>query len=191
MAGRFLIRRLAWVLGAAAAVTISLAVFGAEHTPNYTFNLFGFSATNGFSLKSKVATGILALALLQLLLALWIYGKTPGGVTAPHHVRNVHRICGIVLFLATLPVAIHCMYAYGVQTTSARVTVHSLAGCFFYGAFVAKVLVVRSRRCRVGSSPLQVACSSALSRCCGTQAPSGSSTGTAFRAEPGDLGAET
>ena len=146
MAGRFLIRRLAWVLGAAAAVTISLAVFGAEHTPNYTFNLFGFSATNGFSLKSKVATGILALALLQLLLALWIYGKTPGGVTAPHHVRNVHRICGIVLFLATLPVAVHCMYAYGVQTTSARVTVHSLAGCFFYGAFVAKVLVVRSRR---------------------------------------------
>ena len=36
--------------------------------------------------------------------------------------------------------------SYGVQTTSARVTVHSLAGCFFYGAFVAKVLVVRSRR---------------------------------------------
>ena len=25
-------------------------------------------------------------------------------------------------------------------------TVHSLAGCFFYGAFVAKVLLVRSRR---------------------------------------------
>jgi hypothetical protein len=24
--------------------------------------------------------------------------------------------------------------------------VHSLAGCFFYGAFLAKVLVVRSRR---------------------------------------------
>jgi Family of unknown function (DUF6529) len=34
----------------------------------------------------------------------------------------------------------------GVQATDARVTVHSLAGCFFYGAFVAKVLVVRSRR---------------------------------------------
>ena len=32
------------------------------------------------------------------------------------------------------------------QTYTARVTVHSLAGCFFYGAFLAKVLVVRSRR---------------------------------------------
>jgi uncharacterized membrane protein HdeD (DUF308 family) len=37
------------------------------------------------------------------------------------------------------------MLAYGVQTTSARVVVHSLAGCFLYGAFVAKVTVVRSR----------------------------------------------
>jgi Family of unknown function (DUF6529) len=146
VAGRFLIRRLAWVLGAAAAVNIALAVFGVEHTPNYTFSLFGFSAANAFSLKSKVATGVLALALLQLLLALWMYGKAPGGVTAPRPVRRVHRICGIVLLVATLPVAVHCMYAYGVQTTSARVTVHSLAGCFFYGAFVAKVLVVRSRR---------------------------------------------
>ena len=63
-----------------------------------------------------------------------------------HLVRPVHRVIGVVLFLATLPVAIHCMFAYGVQTTTARVTVHSLAGCFFYGAFVAKIIVVRSRR---------------------------------------------
>jgi hypothetical protein len=33
-----------------------------------------------------------------------------------------------------------------VQLTSLRVAVHSLAGCFFYGAFVAKVLLVQSRR---------------------------------------------
>jgi Na+/H+ antiporter NhaD/arsenite permease-like protein len=33
-----------------------------------------------------------------------------------------------------------------VQLTSVRVAVHSLAGCFFYGAFVAKVLLVQSRR---------------------------------------------
>lgn len=33
-----------------------------------------------------------------------------------------------------------------VQLTSVRVAVHSLAGCFLYGAFAAKVLLVRSRR---------------------------------------------
>ena len=32
------------------------------------------------------------------------------------------------------------------QLGDLRVAVHSLAGCFFYGAFAAKVLVVRSRR---------------------------------------------
>jgi hypothetical protein len=33
-----------------------------------------------------------------------------------------------------------------VQLTSLRVAVHSVAGCFFYGAFTAKVLLVPSRR---------------------------------------------
>lgn len=139
-------RRLALVLVAAAVVTAALALFGLEHAPNYNTRLFGSAGPEAIGLKSKIATGILGLALLQLLLALWIYGRTPGGATAPHQVRTVHRTCGIILFLATLPVAVHCLFAYGVQTTSARVTIHSLAGCFFYGAFTAKVLVVRSRQ---------------------------------------------
>ncbi len=46
----------------------------------------------------------------------------------------------------TIPIALHCLIAYGVQLTSARVAVHSLAGCFLYGAFVAKVLLVHTRR---------------------------------------------
>jgi hypothetical protein len=36
--------------------------------------------------------------------------------------------------------------AYGVQLTSPRVAVHSLAGYFFYGAFTAKVLLVHTQR---------------------------------------------
>ena len=44
----------------------------------------------------------------------------------------------------TVPIAVHCLIAYGVQLTSLRVAVHSLACCFFYGAFVAKVLLVQS-----------------------------------------------
>src|ERR1035441_3743197 len=117
-------RRLALVL-VAAVVTTALAIFGLQHAPNCNTRLFGSAGPEAISLKSKIATGILGLALLQLLLVLWIYGQIPGRATAPHQVRTIHRTCGIILFLATLPVAVHCMFAYGVQTTSARVTIHS------------------------------------------------------------------
>ena len=50
------------------------------------------------------------------------------------------------LFALTIPIALHYLIAYGVQLTSVRVAVHSLAGCFLYGAFVAKVLLVHTRR---------------------------------------------
>jgi hypothetical protein len=127
--GRSPSRRLALVLVAAAVVTTALAIFGLQHAPNYSIRLFGSAGPAAISLKSKIATGILGLALLQLLLALWIYGQIPGGATAPHQVRAVHRTCGIILFLATLSVAVHCMFACGVQTTSARVTIHCYPAC--------------------------------------------------------------
>ena len=57
-----------------------------------------------------------------------------------------HRLTGVALIAITIPVAVHCLIAYGVQLTSLRVAVHSLAGCFLYGAFAAKILLVRSRR---------------------------------------------
>jgi uncharacterized membrane protein len=139
-------RRLVWITASAVAVIVALVVFGLEHTPNYTFSVFGSSGASAISLKSKLATGILALALLQLLLALWIYGRLPRLRPSPAPVRRTHRLIGLVLLAATVPVAVHCMFAYGVQTSSARVGLHSLAGCFFYGAFLAKVLVVRSRQ---------------------------------------------
>ena len=50
------------------------------------------------------------------------------------------------LFLLSLPVAAQCVLAYGVDLSGLRVAARSLAGCFFYGAFAAKVLIVRSRR---------------------------------------------
>ena len=65
---------------------------------------------------------------------------------APRAVRPAHRVLGFGLFALTIPIALHCLIAYGVQLTSARVAVHSLAGCFLYGAFVAKVLLVHTRR---------------------------------------------
>jgi uncharacterized membrane protein HdeD (DUF308 family) len=68
---------------------------------------------------------------------------------------NVHRAVGIVALLVSLPIAYHCAFAYGVQTNiDARVAVHSLAGCFLYGAFAAKLVIVRSRRLPGWTLPL-------------------------------------
>ncbi|MDQ1484705.1 MAG: hypothetical protein QOJ62_398 [Actinomycetota bacterium] len=139
-------RRLLVVLVTGAAVTAAVALFAANHEADYSFSLFGSAGTHAISVKSKVASAIAGLALMQLFGALWIYGKLPGLRAAPRRVAYLHRAAGTVLFLATVPVAIHCVWAYGFQTSSTRVFVHSLAGCFFYGAFAAKVVVVRSRR---------------------------------------------
>ncbi len=95
--------------------------------------------------QSLLATIALALAGLQVLLALWMYRKLPLP-GPPRRVPLAHRLTGFVLFALTVPVAVHCLIAYGVQLTSARVAIHSVAGCFFYGAFAAKVLAVQSRR---------------------------------------------
>ena len=59
--------------------------------------------------------------------------------------RIVHRISGRLAFLLTLPVAYHCLWSLGFQDTDGRVLAHSLLGCAFYGAFAAKVMIVRSR----------------------------------------------
>jgi hypothetical protein len=57
----------------------------------------------------------------------------------------VHRISGRLAFLTTLPVAYHCLWSLGFQDTDTRVLAHSILGCVFYGAFAAKVTIVRSR----------------------------------------------
>lgn len=131
----------------AAAVTAGLYVFGTEHVPDYSTGLFGRTGPDTLPLKSWLATGVLALAVAQLGLALWIYGKLPRIGTSPGRIVTVHRAVGVVAILLTLPIAYHCILAYGVQThIDARIEVHSLAGCFLYGAVAAKLLIVRSRR---------------------------------------------
>ncbi len=75
-----------------------------------------------------------------------IYRKLPLAGAPPRPVPLAHRLIGAGVFALTVPVAVHCLIAYGVQLTSPRVAIHSIAGCFFYGAFAAKVLAVHSRR---------------------------------------------
>ena len=140
--------------GLALVVTIALYTFGQTHTPNYTMGLFGQHGIAVNRLKARLATGMLGLALVQLTLALWMYQRLPGAGIAPPPVPVLHRVGGASLFLLSLPVAVHCMFAYGVQLGDLRVAVHSVAGCFFYGAFAAKVLIVRSRRLPGWALPL-------------------------------------
>ncbi|WP_328792083.1 MULTISPECIES: DUF6529 family protein [unclassified Streptomyces] len=148
--------RLALVLAfaAAAAVFVAVFLFGRANTPDYTATLFGQADTDAVRLKAQLATGVLGLAALQLLLALWMYGRLPGVRRVPGPVPLTHRIVGAVLFVLTVPITVHCIQAYGVQLNGSRVAVHSIAGCFFYGAFAAKVLLVRSRHLPGWALPL-------------------------------------
>ena len=140
-------QRAGWRLAAIGVLAIGVAgalyAAGRPHQPDYAVSLFGADPVPA---KSLLATIALGLAGLQVVLALWIYRKLPLAGAPPRPVAAAHRVIGFATFAVTVPVAVHCLIAYGVQLTSVRVVVHSIAGCFFYGAFAAKVLLVHSRR---------------------------------------------
>jgi Family of unknown function (DUF6529) len=140
------IARIAVIGLLSAGVVVAVYVAGRVHTANPAFSLFGRQYLAAVSLKAVLATVALGIAVVQVLLALWMYRKLPLAGRPPRAVRPAHRVLGLVLFALTIPIALHCLIAYGVQLTSVRVAVHSLAGCFLYGAFVAKVLLVHTRR---------------------------------------------
>ncbi len=130
----------------AAVVTGALVIAGRVHQPDYSASIFGQAGIGALALKSWLASIALVLAAGQVLLALWLYRKLPGLPAPGRRVARAHRLAGVTLIAVTLPVAGHCLIAYGVELTSLRVAVHSLAGCFLYGVFAAKILLVRSRR---------------------------------------------
>ena len=127
----------------AVGVAAALYAAGRLHQPDYSFSMFG---PDPIPAKSLLATIVLGLAVLQVLLALWMYRKLPLAGRPPRPAPVTHRVTGLVLFALTVPIALHCLIAYGVQLTNVRVAVHSIAGCFFYGAFTSKVLLVHSKR---------------------------------------------
>ena len=121
-------------------VSIGLGVYGRAHEPTFSaINVAGFSS--GVAAKSWIASAAFLLALVQLGSAMVMYGRIPR-IAAPSWIGALHRWSGRVAVLLTVPVAVHCLYALGLETGSVRVLVHSLLGCFFYGAFVAKMLVL-------------------------------------------------
>ena len=103
-----------------------------------------FSAPIAF--KAWFATAALFFGVLQVATGARIFGRLRAFVpVAPPRVNRIHRWSGRLAILCTLPVAFHCIFILGFQTTDARVFAHSLIGSFIYGVFVVKVWFVRDR----------------------------------------------
>ncbi|MGQ0849312.1 MAG: DUF6529 family protein [Actinomycetota bacterium] len=146
MPGRRSTRLLVFAL-LGAALAVALGAYGRYHDPagQQTITVF-FGSTLSF--KAWMATLVLTFGIVQLLTALRMWGKIPWPAKLPTWYPQVHRLSGTLAFLTSLPVAYHCLWAIGFEPdlTQARRFVHSLVGCFFYGAFLVKVTAVRSKR---------------------------------------------
>jgi hypothetical protein len=142
--GRSATTKLVVALLAGGAVSVTLGVYGRVHDPTgeKPYTLF-FSQT--VNLKVWFATAVVALAGVQVLLALRMYDKIAVPRTVPPWLGDAHRLVGTVAFALSLPVAYQCLWGIGFQSTDTRVLVHSMLGCVFYGAFTTKVLCVRQR----------------------------------------------
>ena len=97
----------ALAFGVAAAVgglvALSLGVYGRVHDPASESTIKWFF-TSTLNFKVWMTTLALALALLQVLGGLWMFGRLPLG-PAPAWVGPAHRMSGSLALLATLPVA--------------------------------------------------------------------------------------
>ncbi len=136
--------QLAGLLLVAAVVALSLGLYAHFHTPSgrQPFTL-GFSGI--LQMKVWLTTAVLAFVLVQLVTALWMWGRLPGVSRTPTWVAHLHRWSGTVAFVVSLPVAFSCIWSLGFQTGSLRVVVHGVAGCAFYGAYAAKMVGLRLR----------------------------------------------
>jgi hypothetical protein len=122
------------------AVALALWLYaGLHHPTRYALDVGGFSTP--LYAKAWLTTAAAALAVVQLGTGYRITRQTD----FPAWMATLHRWSGRIAILLTVPVIIHCVYALGFQTTSARVLAHSVLGCVFYGAFVAKMLCLVRR----------------------------------------------
>jgi hypothetical protein len=137
-----------------ALVAVTLGVYGRFHLPQpAAVNVAGFSGPG--EVKSWLTTLAFVLGLVQLGSALVMWGRIPR-VAPPSWIGGLHRWSGRVAVIATVPVAVHCLYVLGFAYDEPRVLVHSLLGCLFYGVFVTKMLVL-SRDDRVPGWVMPVA----------------------------------
>ncbi|MGZ4590515.1 MAG: DUF6529 family protein [Actinomycetes bacterium] len=127
-----------------AAISVVLGAYAGSHSPTgRAVTTFGFSSV--LTMKVWLTTAALGLGLVQLGSALRMY-RVIGAAPAPSWVPVLHRTSGAVAVLLTVPVAFHCLWSLGFSTFDTRTTLHSVLGCTFYGAFVAKMLSLKMRR---------------------------------------------
>src|SRR4051794_37363318 len=136
---------------AGAVVAVLIGVFGRVHDPTLDgTTTLGFRTV--IEMKVVVSTVVGVLAVLQVVTALWIYGKL--GIRAPTWLGTMHRVTGAVTLLLAVFVAYHCLWALGLesgrlesgQKVPTRTVVHGVLGCAVIGAVVVKVAAVRSKR---------------------------------------------
>ena len=134
----------AFLLGA--AVSVALGVYGSVHDASgrAPFELF-FSGSQ--QLKVWATTVAVLLAIVQLVTALRMYGRIAFPAETPPWFGQLHRLSGTWAFIFTLPVGYTCLWSFGWNGGSgdARTLIHSFLGCLFYGAFAAKIFVLRSK----------------------------------------------
>lgn len=137
------------------ALATALGVYGQLHDPAAqratTVLLWTVEFPSSLAMlqfKSWLTTLALGFALLQLLTGLRLRDRIRWPATIPLWLTDVHRLFGTLAIACSIPVAYHCLWSLGFQTSSSnmRAVVHSALGCFLYGAFVAKVLGVRIDR---------------------------------------------
>jgi Family of unknown function (DUF6529) len=124
-------------------VALTLGIYGRLHSPTgVAVDIVGFSSPA--AVKAWLASAAVVFALVQLGSSLVMYGKVPR-ISAPSWISGLHRWSGRIAFILTVPVVVHCLYALGFQTFNARVLVHSIAGCLFFGTFTVKMLALTRR----------------------------------------------
>lgn len=130
------------VFATGAGVAVVLGAYAGLHEPaGRPLVTLGFSGM--LQMKAWLTTGAAGLLLVQLLTALWMWGRLPVSRTAPGWVTPLHRWSGVTAFVLTLPPAVHCLWALGFAGDSPRALAHSVVGCLFYGAYAAKMLGLR------------------------------------------------
>ncbi|WIG58927.1 MAG: hypothetical protein OJF49_001674 [Ktedonobacterales bacterium] len=132
------------VVFALVALTVGMVAQQTVRSP-YATPFFHLIFSDTLHMKVWLVTAALVFGFFQLLTAARIYELLrfpPKG----RFYNIVHRWSGRIAIALTLPVAYHCIFLLGFDKSDARVYIHSLLGSSIYGAFLAKVLIVRVNR---------------------------------------------
>src|SRR5260370_16538360 len=120
---------------------VTIQVLAARTAGGYpTPPFFHFFFSDTIHMKAWLATGAIVLALFQALTGARLFEIVR---FAPYgrFWSRIHRGSGYLAILLTLPVAYHCIFLLGFETTTVRLTVHSPLPSPSYTPFPAQLLL--------------------------------------------------